>query len=141
MEGYGRGSEALYMRRTYCLLCRVAGSDGSWTRWMGVSSPLEPAAAREQGSRTMTFLQDAYRFSLLRHGFAPNDSRCTLCVAPTAPENVPNSKGEYPHRPHTMRTPCQGFEQLLQEMVYRERSCRWYLVGSEALPFPLIGSG
>jgi len=26
-------------------------------------------------------------------------------------------------------------------MVYRERSCRWYLLGSEALPFPLIGSG
>ena len=37
--------------------------------------------------------------------------------------------------------PRQVFEQLLQEMVYRERSCRWYLVGSEVLPFPLIGSG
>ena len=40
-----------------------------------------------------------------------------------------------------MRAPRQVFEQLLQEMVYQERSCRWYLVGSEALPFPLIGSG
>ena len=40
----------------------------------------------------------------------------------------------------TARAPRQVFEQLLQEMVYRERSCRWYLVGSEALPFPLIGS-
>ena len=27
-----------------------------------------------------------------------------------------------------------------QEMVYRERGCRWYLVGSEALPFPVVGS-
>ena len=41
----------------------------------------------------------------------------------------------------TVHAPCQVFEQLLPEMVYRERSCRWYLVGSEALPFPLIGSG
>ena len=41
----------------------------------------------------------------------------------------------------TARAPRQVFEQLLQEMVYRERSCRWYLVGSEALPFPLTGFG
>ena len=44
----------------------------------------------------------------------------------------------------TVRAPCSGslqvFEQLIQEMVW-ERSCRWYLLGSEALPFPLIGSG
>ena len=40
-----------------------------------------------------------------------------------------------------VRAPRHIFEQLLREMVYRERSCRWYLVGSEALPFPLIGSG
>ena len=36
--------------------------------------------------------------------------------------------------------PCQVFEQLPQQMVYRERGCRWYLVGSEVLPFPLVGS-
>ena len=30
-----------------------------------------------------------------------------------------------------MRRLCQVFEQLLQEMVYWETSCRWYLVGSE----------
>ena len=36
--------------------------------------------------------------------------------------------------------PCQVFEQLPQQMVCRERGCRWYLVGSEVLPFPLIGS-
>ena len=41
----------------------------------------------------------------------------------------------------TARAPRQVFEQLFQEMVYRERSCRWCLVGSEALPFPLIGCG
>ena len=45
------------------------------------------------------------------------------------------------HRACTARAPRQVFEQLLQEMVYGERSCRWYLLGSEALPFPLIGSG
>ena len=45
------------------------------------------------------------------------------------------------HRARTVRAPRQVFEQLLQEMVYGERSCRWYLLGSEALPFPLIGSG
>ena len=42
------------------------------------------------------------------------------------------------NRACTARAPRQVFEQLLQE---RERSCRWYPVGSEALPFPLIGSG
>ena len=41
----------------------------------------------------------------------------------------------------TARALRRVFEQLLQEMVYQERSCRGYLVGSEALPFPLIGSG
>ena len=41
----------------------------------------------------------------------------------------------------TARAPRQVFQRLLREIVYRERSCRWYLVGSEALPFPLIGSG
>ena len=62
------------------------------------------------------------------------------------------SMGEYPHRARTaraprmhrartVRAPRQVFEQLLQEIVYGERSCRWYLLGSEALPFPLIGSG
>ena len=51
------------------------------------------------------------------------------------------SEGVYPHRARTARAPRQVFEQLLQEMVYGERSCRWYLLGSEALPFPLIGSG
>ena len=50
-------------------------------------------------------------------------------------------KGEYPHRARTARAPRQVFEQLLQDMFYGERSCRWYLLGSEALPFPLIGSG
>ena len=40
----------------------------------------------------------------------------------------------------TVRAPCQVFEQLPQQMVYRERGCRWYLVGSEVLPFPLVGS-
>ena len=45
------------------------------------------------------------------------------------------------HRARTASAPRQVFEQLLQEMVYGERSCRWYLLGSEALPFPLIGSG
>ena len=45
------------------------------------------------------------------------------------------------HRARTVRAPRQVFEQLLQEMVYGERSCRWYLLGSEALPFSLIGSG
>ena len=45
------------------------------------------------------------------------------------------------HRARTVRAPRQVFEQLIQEMVYGERSCRWYLLGSEALPFPLIGSG
>ena len=49
-------------------------------------------------------------------------------------------RGEYPHRARTVRAPRQVFE-LLQEMVYGERSYRWYLLGSEALPFPLIGSG
>ena len=39
-----------------------------------------------------------------------------------------------------MRAPCQVFEQLPQQMVYQERGCRWYLVGSEVLPFPLVGS-
>ena len=39
-----------------------------------------------------------------------------------------------------MRAPCQVFEQLPQKMVYRERGCRWCLVGSEVLPFPLVGS-
>ena len=49
--------------------------------------------------------------------------------------SMPNPvKGEYPHRARTMRAPRQVFEQLLQKMVYRERSCRWYLVGSEAIP-------
>ena len=42
---------------------------------------------------------------------------------------------------HRACTPRQVFEHLLQEMVYWERSCRCYLVGSEALPFPRIGSG
>ena len=49
--------------------------------------------------------------------------------------------GEYPHRARTVRALRQVFEPLFQEMVYRERSCRCYLVSSEALPFPLIGSG
>ena len=40
-----------------------------------------------------------------------------------------------------MRTPCQVFEQLAQQMVYWEMGCRWYLVGSEVLPFPLVGPG
>ena len=39
-----------------------------------------------------------------------------------------------------MRAPCQVFEQLPQPMVYWERGCRWYLVGSEVLPFPVVGS-
>ena len=39
-----------------------------------------------------------------------------------------------------MRAPCHGFEQLPQHMVHRERGCRWYLVGSEVLPFPVVGS-
>ena len=39
-----------------------------------------------------------------------------------------------------MRAPCQVFEKLPQEMVWQERGCRWYLVGSEALPFPLVGT-
>ena len=47
---------------------------------------------------------------------------------------------EYLHRARTVHAPCQVFEQLPQEMVYRERGCRWYLVGSEALPSPLVGS-
>ena len=38
-----------------------------------------------------------------------------------------------------MRAPCQVFVQLPQEMVYRERGRRWYLVGFEALPLPLVG--
>ena len=49
--------------------------------------------------------------------------------------------GEYPHRARTASAPRQVFEQLPWEMVYRERGCKWYLVASEALPFPLIGSG
>ena len=39
----------------------------------------------------------------------------------------------------TVRAPCHVFEQLSHEMVYQERGCRWYLVGFEALPFPLVG--
>ena len=53
----------------------------------------------------------------------------------------PRGSIEYPHCACTVHARCQVFEQLLQEMVYGERSCRWYLLGSEALPFPLIGSG
>ena len=44
------------------------------------------------------------------------------------------------HRACTMCALCQVFEQLPQQMVYWERGCRWYLVGSEVLPFPLVGS-
>ena len=40
--------------------------------------------------------------------------------------------GEYPHRARTVRALRQVYEQLLQETVYQERSCRWYLVGFEA---------
>ena len=39
-----------------------------------------------------------------------------------------------------VRAPCQVFEQLPQQMVHQERGCRWHLVGSEAVPFPLVGS-
>ena len=46
---------------------------------------------------------------------------------------------EYSHRVRTVRAACQVFEQLPQQMVYRERGCRWYLVGSEVSPFPLVG--
>ena len=35
----------------------------------------------------------------------------------------------------TVRALHQVSEQLLEERVYRERSSRWYLVGSEAVPF------
>ena len=48
------------------------------------------------------------------------------------------SAGEYPHRARTAHAPRQVFKQLLQELVYGKRSCRWYLLGSEALPFPLL---
>ena len=44
------------------------------------------------------------------------------------------------HRACTAHAPCQVFEQLPQQMVYPERGCRWYLVGSEVLPSPLVGS-
>ena len=40
------------------------------------------------------------------------------------------SWGEYPHRARTASAPRQVFEQLPEEMVYWERSCKWYLVGS-----------
>ena len=56
------------------------------------------------------------------------------------PLQPPTTEREYSHRACTVRAPCQVFEQLPQKMVYRERGCRWYLVGSEALPFPLVGS-
>ena len=56
---------------------------------------------------------------------------------PAPPPPIPRPWGSI----RTARAPRQVFEQLLQEMVYGERSCRWYLLGSEALPFPLIGSG
>ena len=39
-------------------------------------------------------------------------------------------QGEYPHRARTASAPRQVFEQLPSEMVYWERSCKWYLVGS-----------
>ena len=62
------------------------------------------------------------------------------------PGHLPGHKIPSPHKAQrgsirTARAPRQVFEQLLQEMVYGERSCKWYLLGSEALPFPLIGSG
>ena len=57
-----------------------------------------------------------------------------------SPISRTGGKGEYPHRARTARAPRQVFEQLFQEMVYGERSCRWHMLGCEALPFPLIGS-
>ena len=41
-----------------------------------------------------------------------------------------HTQGEYPHRARTASAPRQVFEQLPSEMVYWERSCKWYLVGS-----------
>ena len=37
-----------------------------------------------------------------------------------------------------MRAPCQVVEQLPQQIVQRERGCRWYLVSSEVLPSPWL---
>ena len=54
--------------------------------------------------------------------------------------SLTHTKREYSHRARTMCAPCQVFEQFPQLMVYQERGCRWYLVGSEVLPFPLVGS-
>ena len=41
-----------------------------------------------------------------------------------------NPQGEYPHCARTASAPRQVFEQLPEEMVYWERSCKCYLVGS-----------
>ena len=50
--------------------------------------------------------------------------------------NSARTMREYSHRACTVHAPRQVFEQLPQQMVYRERGCRWYLVGSGVLPFP-----
>ena len=63
------------------------------------------------------------------------------CIDISLRGSIRTARAPRMHRACTARAPRQVFEQLLQEMVYGERSCRWYLLGSEALPFPLIGSG